>query len=77
MLLTAVRLYPQVPLLCRGFWRFSGTVVSLAAGRRQAPAAVHESFVFLCDTIFQTRQLLFYFISMQVILYRPRRLVHS
>jgi hypothetical protein len=40
--------------------------VSLAAGRRQAPAAVHESFVFLSDTLCQTRQLLFYFVSMQV-----------
>ena len=77
MLSTAIRLQTQVPPLCRGFWRFSGIVVSLAAGRRQAPAAVHESFVFLSDTLCQTRQLLLYFDSMQVTLERPHRLVHS
>ncbi len=77
MLLTAIRLHPQVPLLCQGFWRFSRIVVFLAAGHRQSPAAVHESFVFLNDTLCQTRQNLFYVVSMQEMLERPRHLVHS
>jgi hypothetical protein len=77
MVLTAIRLHPQVPPLCQGFWQFSGIAVFLAAGHRQAPAAVHETFVFLCDTTCQTRQHLFYVVSMQVMLERPRRLVRS
>ncbi len=36
-----------------------------------------RKFCFLCNTICQTRQLLFYVVSMQVMLKKPRHLVHS
>jgi hypothetical protein len=46
ILLWARQMYLQVGRLCQGCWRFSGIAVSPAAWRRQALAAVLESFVF-------------------------------